>query len=511
MSRLVLGLDIGSYSIKAALVKKGFRRPELIDFKQVILGEESVAAALRYLLSSIDLKGTYVVTSFPASASSYRLLTLPFDDPRQVSEVLPLELQGQIPFSLDQVLIDYQTLDVTQGSSYLLGVSAVKSPLYEYVNCFKDAGMEPQVIEAGPIYLHRLFKFAVLDNKGCQAVIDLGASKSLVCIIASGNLRLARTIPNGGEALNQALQQSLGISREEAEEVKRTAGLEGNEPSQLLHEALGPLTEEIWRTLSIFEGGSGIAIEEIYLCGGLSHLRGIEDFLHERLGREVKSLRPLTGFDTKLEGVEETEGLMAGALGLALRAIHKERGHQINFRASGIARAVEPESIRSKGIALGALALILAVLYGLNLYTNFRRQEAQYTALKRAEAQLFNQILPTGEKGRANSIKAKVTQLEKELAAFPAIEKGFASSLDLLQEVTSRLPKEREMALKEYLFERDRIKILGETGSFEAVEQLRQELKAFQGFKEVRVESAEAKEKEKGVAFDLTILLGGTK
>ena len=96
MAQAILGIDIGSYSIKIIQLERSLRDFELVHFyeQQIthsprLKPEEAQAAALRTILEKNDLPMDLVAVSLPAHHLSCRVLELPFTSPKpqQLSNV----------------------------------------------------------------------------------------------------------------------------------------------------------------------------------------------------------------------------------------------------------------------------------------------------------------------------------------------------------------------------------------------------------------------------------------
>src|SRR6185369_7681051 len=109
MPHRILALDIGAHSVRAAAVESSFR-----DYKVTGLFEQDAAKGqpmgefLRAFLAQHDLHAETVLVTIPGELASQRLLSLPFRDKKKLSQTVPFELETQVPFGLDEVVIDYQ-------------------------------------------------------------------------------------------------------------------------------------------------------------------------------------------------------------------------------------------------------------------------------------------------------------------------------------------------------------------------------------------------------------------
>ncbi len=99
----ILGLDLGSYSVKGMLTEVTLRGAQIRGFGEVRRGEKQLTEALRALLDQLfppqALHRDQVVTSLPGQSLVTHLLTLPFTESKQIEAALPFEVEGQLPSS----------------------------------------------------------------------------------------------------------------------------------------------------------------------------------------------------------------------------------------------------------------------------------------------------------------------------------------------------------------------------------------------------------------------------
>ena len=120
MAESIIGLDIGSTGIKAVHLRKGLMGLEWIkairrdwphplgpfDFNP----SDSQVAVLRDLWTEMAVGQARVVVSVPMHLCSVRTITLPFADERRLAQVVPFEVEAQLPYPLEGVIVDHHRL-----------------------------------------------------------------------------------------------------------------------------------------------------------------------------------------------------------------------------------------------------------------------------------------------------------------------------------------------------------------------------------------------------------------
>ena len=116
MARKILGLDIGSHSIKAVLVKEGFGRIEPLRFIEKRLMNGDVQGLIRSIYQEGHLRPDIVVSSVAGNNVSVHYLNIPFSDESKISRVVPNEVENLIPFHLEDMVIDQVILSKGNGA-----------------------------------------------------------------------------------------------------------------------------------------------------------------------------------------------------------------------------------------------------------------------------------------------------------------------------------------------------------------------------------------------------------
>ncbi|MFC1889933.1 pilus assembly protein PilM, partial [Thermodesulfobacteriota bacterium] len=267
MPQKIIGLDIGSSSLKATLIKGTLGGYQFVSFHEIRYPDEPdlpegdrLKQAVEQLMGEMTLNPDRFVAALPGSLTSFRTLTLPFTDKKKIAQTLLFEVEGHIPFNIDECIIDHQVIRTTEDASQVLVAIAKKSDLKNYIELLQYAQADPFVLEPGPTSLAHTLRDTMDNVPGVFALLDLGASGSSFCIIGNGKLEMVRFIPFGGNMITGAIAKSLGLSLEDAERVKQETGLillspeeiedqRAVEVSDAIRKGLIPLLRDLRRTL----------------------------------------------------------------------------------------------------------------------------------------------------------------------------------------------------------------------------------------------------------------------
>ncbi len=100
--RNILGLDLGSHSLKAVEFRQSLRSCEAVQLRS--LPRPEPGAALPELLERFvqlhRLPTDHIVTALPGDQLSSRRLSFPFAERRRLAQAVPFALEEEMPFEL---------------------------------------------------------------------------------------------------------------------------------------------------------------------------------------------------------------------------------------------------------------------------------------------------------------------------------------------------------------------------------------------------------------------------
>jgi type IV pilus assembly protein PilM len=515
LKQRVLGLDIGDHSVKAAeLVHTPFRGLEVGQLRTLPLEPGAdLAAELREFLRVYELPTDAVVCALPGDRVSSRRLSFPFSDVKRIAQAVPFEVEGQVPFDLDDFLLDWEPVRRQRGSTDVMATLARRSEVGTLLEALREAGIEPRVIEAEGLVLANLG--ALFDLTGTRLLVDVGHRKTTLCLLCDGRPVAARTLPLAGQALTEAFAQERGVPTSEAERLKQETGafppgIETGEGKD--QPVLDRLARELVRTVGsleplLREAAEG-TLEEVTLLGGSARLHRLAEYLKQRTGLPVAMLAaPAEPHRTTLLARGDPT-LFAPALALAVRGTPMART-RMNFRQDEFARRVDLTQYGSqlRGTAWrGAAAILVALVWVLVGITLGNRQARE---LETRTASLYEQAFP----GRPvpDNVLATMRGAVQDAhgrADVLGVYAGNLSALDILTELSARVPQNLPVIFEELNIDRRTIRIRGHTERFENVDRLQKELETFEPFSQIRVSEIQSDARRGGKTFNLTISLG---
>jgi type IV pilus assembly protein PilM len=339
-----IGVDIGSTAVRAAEVVPG-DKPVLVRAAQVPLPAgavenaevrqpDIVAEALKDLWSKGKFKARQVYLGVGNQRVIVREIALPWLPEKELRNSLAFQVQEFIPMSVDDAVLDYDPVgELEQEGRRLLRillVAAQRGMVSALVAGATAAKLEAVGVDLTPFALVRavgLFEGLDLDVQGDEAVVDVGAHVTNICVHDRGLTRFVRILPSGGRDVTLAVARGLGVEDDVAERLKRGETIEGGpsleDAQRLAIQRAGAFVDEIRSSLEFYTAQvPGAKIGRVVVTGGGSKLRGFLDVLQERIpvkverGRVFERVRSQLGMS--LDEQNEAEPLLAVAVGLAM-------------------------------------------------------------------------------------------------------------------------------------------------------------------------------------------------
>ena len=336
----VVGLDIGSSSVKVVEVKRVGSSYHLVSLglaeisSGAIEGGEirdssRVRAAISAALNQAKVATKDAVIGVSGGSVIAKRVKLPKMSRTELEESIRWEAEQHIPFDTDDVNLDFQIVGSAGQEIEVMLVAVKKGRVESYVDAADASGLHVVVVDADVFALENQFEVNYPELKGeVVALVNVGAEVTNTNIIQRGNCVYARDILFGGRQIVGALARRLGIDPAQAEPLLRdpdAGGGFGPEVENVTDSVTQELGTEIQRTLDYFgTTGEHERISQILLGGGCALLPGLRERLTSQWGIEVGILDPFRKVRAEMEDlpVNEIKALgprLAVAVGLAMR------------------------------------------------------------------------------------------------------------------------------------------------------------------------------------------------
>ncbi len=340
----IVGLDIGSRSIKAAEIvetKQGLslKRFGIVDIAHGAIEEgtindpETVAESIKQLFKSYNIKETNVAVSIGGYSVIVKKISVQTMDEEKLQETIHFEAEQYIPFDISDVNLDFQILGESEsnpGQMNVFLVAAKKEMVNDYINLVNLAGLNPCIVDVEAFALQNAIEANYDMQNENTALIDIGASKTSLNILKGNSSLFMRDVSLGCGQINQKIMSLIECSFEEAEQLKY-----GDKPDRLTQEDLKGIISsvvtdwctEIRRALDFFYSTyPEDQIKRIILSGGGANIDEFRELLATEASAEVESINPFKNFKIDKKHfddafIKQIAPQAAISMGLAMRKV----------------------------------------------------------------------------------------------------------------------------------------------------------------------------------------------
>jgi type IV pilus assembly protein PilM len=350
----MVGLDIGSHSIKAVeLTSKKKKDRDLFEVVRIgyellphdaivegtIIDSTAVVETIKLIFDDNKFKSRNVGISISGNSVIIKKISLPAMEKEELAESIVWEAKHNIPYPYEETNVDYAILRPPRGSEEknldILLVAAKKDKIANYSNVVNQARKNLVAIDVDVFALQNSLEVNYPDDfqNKIVAIVNIGANITNVAIIERGTSQLVRDLSLGGFFFIENMRKELNLSFDDAEKLLKGIPVKSIAPEkvdEVVSFNVKDLLDEIDKTFSFYEAGEKREkkIEQIYLSGGLAHLKNITKSCEQKFGIKTEIFNPFQNVqydEKKLNPVyqQEMAALFGVAVGLAIRKMEK--------------------------------------------------------------------------------------------------------------------------------------------------------------------------------------------
>ena len=341
----VVGLDLGSSVVKAVELTMEGSEPVVTGFARAeIPPGGSVQEAMAQVFGEGRFKGKRVVTGVSGQSTVVRYIPMLRMSDEELRQAIKFETDKYLPFDVNDVVMDCQALRNTvnaavegeeaggKGTMTVLLAACRKEEAERQAQMVKRQGLTPFAIDLDLFAVANAWELCGLPMESASeggapsaiALVDVGATRSSVNVLAGGESCFSREINIGGADMTQAIVRRLGVEGFEAEAIKRAADSHQTEVSLAVQPVLEELASELALSIDYVEHHEGVQVEETLLSGGGILAPGVPQYIEQATARPTRTWNPLEALrvDVNRVDVEELEAWapsLVVAVGLASR------------------------------------------------------------------------------------------------------------------------------------------------------------------------------------------------
>lgn len=340
----VVGVDIGASSVKVCELSGSKGKYKLAKFSMIKLSEaaiiedqfekpEEIVDALKQALKQAGIKNFSACLGLYGPNTIGKRLQMPAGTPQEIEDQVMWESEQYIPFGADVSSIGHQILGENEGGGVDVYMTAAREDLIErFQGIAKDAGLKVKIIDLNMIALNNIFEHSMKDKidqmEQAALVIDIGAQTVKMIVYKNKAPIYNREINFGGHLITEEIQRQMGVSFEEAEDLKINGDEAGNLPEEIvaiINASLQNFFSEVKKSLNFFLSTSTEdKIEVCFITGGSSLLPGVKEGIEKILDVSVEYLNPMRkidfdekAFSQQMKSILISQGSIA--IGLSMR------------------------------------------------------------------------------------------------------------------------------------------------------------------------------------------------
>lgn len=337
-----IGLDIGADSIKAVELEQGpngkFNLVACASIKTPAFSTPLekgpiLADAIKRLVRDGHFTAKQVVLSLPESQIDTRVIDMPYLEEAELASAIRWQAEQYISLPLNDVMLRHQIISTPEvgtpdAKMQVLLVAAPNNVVASYTDIASRAGLEPVAIEPETFAVSRVL-MATDPQTPITLLTNIGAQATSLVILKQGDFVSAQTMATGGTALTRALISDLGLEAIQAENYKRTYGLQTNQLEGKVAVSLRPLIDlianEMQKALAYYDShhlGNAERVKRIVLSGGTALLPNLVVYLTSKFTQEIQIIDPFGSIsltENQKQSLADEQPLYATAVGLALK------------------------------------------------------------------------------------------------------------------------------------------------------------------------------------------------
>lgn len=338
-----IGIDIAEESIKILQLRKQKDTISIYHASKIDLtnyqDKKELHNKLHKLLSAARIKGKQAIVTLPSSQITSTPIKFNVREGESIDRAILREAPNYLPFSLEDEVIDYLTLPLSDQLAQLsvLLIAARRGDIMGYLELLTQMGLEAIAIEPRYCSLFRTIKWIKEGSLDNQFIFYLDENNTIVMVLIDEKIFIVREISWGLKMIKDKIEKELGLGGNKIETIlqqydtesepsnkhnhKKIGPLDAREFRQILHEVITPPLEELCQEIqkvlsycvSMFQ--QRVVIDHALLFGKAMEINSLDQFIQQRIGIGIETLKDTA----KTKKMLAPYPLFETALGLALR------------------------------------------------------------------------------------------------------------------------------------------------------------------------------------------------
>ena len=297
---------------------------------------EALANEIAAFFSAADLPRKNVRLGIGSSRTGVRVFERPeVDDPRQLANAIRFRAYETLPIPIEEAMLDYHILEETNAPDRVLLAVAYRDLVDRFTATCAAAKIDLVGIDIEAFALLRAVGGEPLSAgeraEAARVAVSIGNDRTTVAVSDGRLCEFTRVLDWGGARVTAAIQKSLDVGAEEAEQIKRSLDVSATATDELADERttkaaeaarreVNGLARELASSLHFYQDQvDSLGFAEITITGGGAHLQGLAAQLEELIGISVRVADPFARVGSG-HGISSNgqDGSLAVAIGLGI-------------------------------------------------------------------------------------------------------------------------------------------------------------------------------------------------
>lgn len=325
----LIGINIGQSAVKISEV---IREPKGNAIKLIrysseplsegtviedeIQNEEDLINAIRNAVQAGGFSTQNAALGLFGSNVVVKRLKLAGGTPDEVENQVFWEAEHYIPFNIDSSYISYHVVANTETEGCDIIIAAATK---DFVNGIKDivekSGVKVKSVIPDPLAIANVFQLVCSDELAdvhhSYLILNIGGQKTDLIVYSNDGVSFTKEIGYGGLMITEEIQRRMGVTYEEAEDLKAVRNEHGKLPEEIqliIDEVIDIFLEEVKKTVDFYIKTT--SDEEFYSCyitGGGAQTVELKDGLESLLGLDVLALNPFDAVKVETQNFSEDQ------------------------------------------------------------------------------------------------------------------------------------------------------------------------------------------------------------
>jgi type IV pilus assembly protein PilM len=340
----LLGIDISTAAIKLLELSTVGARYKVESYAVAPLAQDAVidnnisnaemiADTIKTALKQSGSRARHACVAIAGSSVMTKTIMMSAHlSEEEMEEQIMVEADQYIPYSLEEVRLDFEVQQVNESNPDMVDVllaASRRENVDERVEVLEMAGLTTSIVDVEAFAMENAFallkdQLSESNEDHTVAIADVGATMTTLNILHEGRTIYTREQGFGGKQLTEEIQRRYGLSYEEAGLAKRHGGLPDNYSSDVLGPFRRALVQQVARSLQFFvSSNANRSIDSVVLAGGCASIIGIDKLVEQELGIPAVVANPFINMalsnKIKPQSLSNDAPAMMIACGLALR------------------------------------------------------------------------------------------------------------------------------------------------------------------------------------------------